>query len=271
VREDVDNCTPTMAFSPNGKVLCVASTTTISGRDGGGKERRSVLGTLQVYVVPKDARSKPSRPIHTMPLMEDGGTGVADKKNPVAGLVWHVRLNQLLVATAGGFRIFYSADWSKKGILLAAGRRRSKRGGDDALQELYASRAPPPGAAIREENIITPNALPLFGGDQHRKNRKRKMQQDDGGVDEDTARRIPQKPPSRGVYDTHNTMFTQMIMDTEGSAQKQIAGRDPREALAMYSEGKSYIGKAYEGNIERILTDKTVEQEEEEMKKKGRK
>ena len=57
-----------------------------------------------------------------------------------------------------------------------------------------------------------------------------------------------------------------MVMDNRTASVKQIAGKDPREALAAYSEGKSYIGTAYEGNKERILAEKTVEEEEDEMK-----
>jgi hypothetical protein len=63
-------------------------------------------------------------------------------------------------------------------------------------------------------------------------------------------------------------MFTQMIMDNTTSSQKQIAGMDPREALAKYSEGKSFVSKAYEGNVERVFAEKTMEEEEEEMKKR---
>lgn len=249
--EDVDNCTPTMAFSPDGKVLCVATTT---ARDGRGAPLSSSLG---VWLVPREASLEPSMPVYSLPLPDGGGDAV--------GLVWHPKLNQLLVATTGGFQIFYSSDWSKKGVLLSAGRLRPKwGGGEQALQDLYASRAPPPGSAVRPEQIITPNSLPLFGGDQHRRGKKKRRLEEDE-VDEDTARHIPQKP-SKGVYDTHNTIFTQMIMDK----QKQIAGKDPREALAAYSEGKSYIGTAYVGNIESILADKTAEQEEDEMLEKKR-
>jgi hypothetical protein len=110
--------------------------------------------------------------------------------------------------------------------------------------------------------LIAPNALPLFGGEQRRKKKRGKEEHEEA-----LAKHIPQKP-AKGVYDTANTMFTQMIMDNKTSDKIQVAGMDPREALAKYSEGTSYIGVAYKGNVERILTDKTVEEEEEEMKNK---
>ena len=59
---------------------------------------------------------------------------------------------------------------------------------------------------------------------------------------------------------THSWSFT--------IKNKNIAGKDPREELFKYSEGKSFASKAYEGDQERVLATKTAEQEEEEMKSK---
>jgi hypothetical protein len=131
---------------------------------------------------------------------------------------------------------------------------------EDDLQELYASRAPPPGTAVRYEDITAPNALPMFGGGGNQHKRKKEKQAEE----EEANRRHPQQP-SKPIYNTPNTIFAQLVADTTANAQKIVAGADPREALALYSEGKSYISSAYKGNKERILTEKTVEQEEEEM------
>jgi hypothetical protein len=235
-----------MAFSPSGKVLCVGVQ---------GTEQDPKQSLLQIYVIPTkkdDAKEEVATPTYTCML--------DTLQHPLIGLVWHVKLNQLLVATTKEFQIWYSSDHSKKGVLLSRGRRRKRTiRGEDDLQQLYTSRAPPPGSTIRQEQIITPNALPLFGGVTKRQRKQEKE-------DEETAKHIPQKP-SKPIYNTPNTIFAQMVMDNRTSGQKQIAGMDPREALAEYSEGKSYISHAYEGNIERILTDKTVEQEEEAMLK----
>jgi hypothetical protein len=48
---------------------------------------------------------------------------------------------------------------------------------------------------------------------------------------------------------------------------KEIAGKDPREALFKYKDGKSFVDTAYQGNVN-ILAEKTAEQEEEERKRK---
>jgi WD repeat-containing protein 70 len=249
--DDSENSTPTIAFSPNGKLLCVAT----SKRND---QQKGFENVLHIYVVPNDAKDKPSKPVYSIPISNNDGLTMP---HPLAGVSWHVKLNQILVTTTQGFQIWYSMEWSKKGILLNSGRHKKRRAEED-LQELYAARAPPPGSAVRDEHIIAPNALPLFGGDQRRKKKRGEEEHEEA-----LAKHIPQKP-AKGVYDTANTMFTQMIMDNQTSDKIQVAGMDPREALAKYSEGKSYIGVAYKGNVERILTDKTVEEEEEEMKNK---
>ena len=51
---------------------------------------------------------------------------------------------------------------------------------------------------------------------------------------------------------------------TNYNNNKNIAGKDPREELFKYSEGKSYVSKAYEGDV--ILAEKTVEEKEADLK-----
>ena len=67
--------------------------------------------------------------------------------------------------------------------------------------------------------------------------------------------------------------FSQYIVESTNYVNnKNIAGKDPREELFKYSEGKkSYVSKAYEGDVQRILAEKTVEEEEAELKMAGRK
>ena len=250
-----DNSTPTMSFSPDGKTICVAT-----NKIG---DARTYRGSLEVFALPKASKPKINNkhltPIFSMPIAHGGGHTVL---GPILGLAWHHKLNQLLVTTQKGFQIFYSVDWSSKGILLTSGRRKKRQNGEESLQELYAARAPPPGANVRQEEIITPNSLPLFSTDKQRPRSKKQRTEEEHR--ESVAKHIPQQP-SKGVFNTGVNMFTQMIMDDRSSSQKKIAGMDPREALAEYSEGKSYIGKAYEGNVERILAEKTMEEEQEEM------
>ena len=238
--DDTENSTPTMAFNPNGKLLCAGV-------------YQNGSSSIQIYAIPKEVAPSPTTvPVFSLPL---------HTPHPIVGLSWHFKLNQIVLVTTKQLQLWYSSDYSKKGVLLASGRRRKRKGGEDDLQEFYASRAPPPGSAIRLDQIVTPNALPLFGGRTTKRGKAAK-------VDDDEAKlQMPEKP-SKGIYATSNTMFTQMVMDTQTKTQKQIAGKDPREALAEYSEGKSYIGTAYEGNKERILAEQTVEEEEDAMKQK---
>eukprot|EP00980_Cylindrotheca_fusiformis_P021266 scaffold8189_cov73-Cylindrotheca_fusiformis.AAC.2 len=258
-----DNPTPTMDFSPNGKTICVGITIAVSNaEDNNNNNQKKVYQTyLQMYSIPKEPKTKRrKKPIFSMHLTEC--------QSPLVGILWHSKLNQILVTTTKEFQVCYSLEYSKKGMLLNLRRRqqqqRSKRRrAEDDLQDLYASRAPQAGTAIRDDEIIAPNALPLFGGQSHRKKKMKEQQQEQH--ERDKAQHKPQ-PPARGVYNTNTTLFNQMVMDNRTANLKQIAGRDPREALAQYSEGKSYIGQAYAGNKERILTDKTVEEEEDEMK-----
>eukprot|EP00934_Nitzschia_sp_Nitz4_P006183 Nitzschia sp. Nitz4//scaffold61_size107673//4994//7225//NITZ4_004219-RA/size107673-processed-gene-0.149-mRNA-1//1//CDS//3329555662//6173//frame0 len=247
---DSDCATPTMAFSPSGRVICI----------GVHDDKRVDRSRLDFYLVPREEKEE-SRPNSTT-------TGKLlcscslDSTLPVVSLSWHLRLNQILVATTKTFQVWYSSDHSQKGVLLTAGRRRKRKMEDD-LQDVYRVRAPPPGSAVRQEQIITPNALPLFaeGDAQHFKRRSKHDK-----LEEESKRQHPQQP-AKSVYNTHNTIFAQMVVDNQTVDQKVIAGKDPREALAKYSEGKSYIGTAYEGNKERILAEKTVEEEEDDMKK----
>eukprot|EP00980_Cylindrotheca_fusiformis_P011744 scaffold2794_cov100-Cylindrotheca_fusiformis.AAC.2 len=261
VLED-DNPTPTMDFSPNGKTICVGITIVVvpavsNAEDNNNNNQKVYQTYLQMYSIPKEPKTK-RKPIYSMHLTEC--------QSPLVGILWHPKLNQILVTTTKEFQVCYSLEYSKKGMLLNLRRqqqRSKRRRAEDDLQDLYTSRAPQAGTAIRDDEIIAPNALPLFGGQSHRKKKMKEQQQEQH--ERDKAQHKPQ-PPAKGVYNTNTTLFNQMVMDNRTANLKQIAGRDPREALAQYSEGKSYIGQAYAGNKERILTDKTVEEEEDEMK-----
>lgn len=70
-----------------------------------------------------------------------------------------------------------------------------------------------------------------------------------------------------GIQAGGGVNFTQYIVqNTKYMNNKNIAGKDPREEWFKYSEGKNYVSQAYEGNVQRILAEKTVEEEEAEMK-----
>jgi hypothetical protein len=251
--EESDNSTPTIAFSPDGKVICVGVTEQ-KIKDGVVHSQ----SRLDIFAIPNEGSSEERKrrgPLFSQVLPDD---------DAITGLSWHIKLNQLLVARSKSFSLWYSLGHSQKGVLLSArGHRRAKRKLEEDLQDIYDARAPPPGSNVRYDDIVAPNALPMFGGDSKQKRKQKKLAQQE----EDNKRKNPQQP-AKSVYNTPNTIFAQLVVDNQTVDQKIIAGKDPREALAKYSEGKSYISRAYEGNNERILAERTVEEEEEEMKKK---
>ena len=246
--------TTTIAFSPNGKILCVGITDQ--------NQKTSCLKFFSTSVsTGTSAVATTSRPARLVeyPLLGSGG---------IVAVQWHFKLNQLLVANRKLY-VLYDVNHSKKGALLTTAttqQRRRIKGGESDLQQLYESRAPK-GTYIRGE-IITPNALPLFqtdAGHKMNKQHKRKRQEEENK----NASRIPE-PPAKGFkaggQSSTSATFTQFVVDST-LPQKPIAGKDPREALFQYKEGKNYISTAYVGNKEVILADKTVEEDEEELKK----
>ena len=139
----------------------------------------------------------------------------------------------------------------------------SKAGrGPDELSQLLASRAPKGSAAIVGE-IITPHALPIFRDDAA-KNTKRKREKE--RLDPVKSRKP--EPPAAGKFKEGSqsgasVSFSQFVANSSIQANKIIAGRDPREELLKYQEGKSYTSKAYEGDQPNPLEEKTLEEEEE--------
>lgn len=146
----------------------------------------------------------------------------------------------------------------------------------DGLSDLLRSRAPTGSAAFltsssQNDAIITPNALPIFR-DEPRATRKTK----DRERNDPEKTKMPEPPINDGSIKTGAQVgagisFSQYIVESTNYVNnKNIAGRDPRAELFKYNEGKSYVSKAYEGDVQKILAEKTVEEEEEEMKSSKR-
>jgi hypothetical protein len=232
--------TSTIAFSPNGKVLCVPCCP---------DPKQPCI--LKFFAVGSDK---------TTPLLE---YPLPSSAVGMAAVQWHAKLNQLLVASShhdGLLQILYSPQVSKKGALLTAGIQRRQRAEDD-LQQLYDSRAPK-GTPVSYGEILTPNALPLFQPDGHASKKSKRKQLDDA-----TSTSRNPEPPRKGFRATTQggvgATFTQFIA-SQGKT-KSIAGKDPREALFQYQNGKSFISSAYKGNKEHVMAEKTMEQEEDEL------
>lgn len=156
--------------------------------------------------------------------------------------------------------MYFDRSSSSKGAILAS----AKAGrGPDELSQLLASRAPQGSAAIVGD-IITPHALPIFRDDAVR-NTKRKREKE--RLDPIKSRKP--EPPAAGKFKQGSqsgtsVSFSQFVANSRIQKNKVIAGRDPREELLKYQEGKSYTS----GDQPNPLEEKTLEEEEETKSKK---
>ena len=88
--------------------------------------------------------------------------------------------------------------------------------------------------------------------------------------------KLPEPPVTGGIKTGSGlgggiTFAQHIVESTNYVNNKNVAGKDPREELFKYSEGKCYVRKAYEGDVQRILGEKTVEEEVEDMEMSSRK
>eukprot|EP00977_Amphora_coffeiformis_P015735 scaffold4707_cov164-Amphora_coffeaeformis.AAC.9 len=229
--------TASIAFSPKGDYL-VAGATALKPAKEKGKPRE--LGSVNFYHLTSDKTK-----VEPCIAAETPGAG------PVT-VHWHPRWNQVVVGCSdGSLRVYYDTQAKDRsgGVWTSLQQSTRKRGTDDDLQALLRERAREAGPAITGE-ILTPLAS---------QPKRRKVDENAEAV----AKREPERPATgkhkAGGAGSAVTTFAQYIAGQ--SAQKDIAGKDPREALLKYQEGKSYLGKET-----KILDTKTMEQEEEEGK-----
>lgn len=241
------------AFSSNSKILC-AGTSIPPGKKGTKQEG---CGKLKFYNVPTGRENESNG----LPVLElDVAPG-----SSVIRVVWHPKLNQIFGSCSDGRTfIFYDSKLSSNGALLSTAKVARKK---DELSVLLASRAPQGSAGITGP-IMTPHALPMFRDVERETKRKREKER------MDPVKSKRPEPPAAGVktggQSSAQSTFTQIVAKSI-IKEKNIAGKDPREELFQYSTGKSYVEKAYEGDQQHVLSDKTAEQEEEEMKAKRNK
>lgn len=221
-----------MAFSPDGKVMCVTV----------AESRKK--GRLHFY----DVGEKQNTVDSVLSLDTEDSSPIVIK--------WHAKVNQLFVGCADGHTlVLYDQKWSKRGALLAASK--AGRAVDD-LSALLNSRAPTGSAGVSGE-IVTPFSLPMYRKDiTSDKKRKREERKDP------VKSREPERPATGkhkvGGQSGGATSFSVFVADQRVNKTKPIAGKDPREALFQYKEGKSFVNRAYEGN-ESKLADRTAEEE----------
>ncbi len=236
------------AFSPDGKILCAGSCIE--------PKNTTAYGILKFYMVDNSiAKTKTSEPVFEIDVLQG---------QSVVNVAWHKKLNQIVASLSdGSIRVYYDTNLSNKGAKLPVAKGLRKT---DDLTLLLNSRAPQGSAGITGE-IRTPHALPLFRGTMETKNTKRKREKDR----QDPIKSKRPDLPGTGIKVSEGTSaglnFQQTVLTSAIAKNKNIAGKDPREELFKYNEGKEYTKVSYDGD-RRILADKTVEEEEEEHKKK---
>jgi hypothetical protein len=154
---------------------------------------------------------------------------------------------------------------SSKGGALLVEASKMTRDLDD-LTKLLQTKAKSSTAITGE--IIAPLAIPR-GKPLIESERKRKRLEREDPVKSHEPERPASGKHKAGGQAGGNVTFQQFVADQRVSKAKAIAGKDPREALFQYTEGKNYVGTAYEGNVHK-LAEKTAEEEEEELSKSNR-
>jgi WD repeat-containing protein 70 len=225
------------AFSPNGAILVAGVSTSASNG-----ESQSETGRLNFYDVSKGFAS--ASPLLSLEL----DVGIS----PII-VNWHPKINQLFVCCSNGQTIvFFDPSMSKKGAIVSTAKAGKRV---DDLTQLLQSRVPTGSAAYAGE-IITP----LYKDVGVKRKRDEKSE---------VVTRAPERPATgkhkTGGQSAGGAINLQQFVASKSLGSQGIAGKDPREALFKYTEGKSFVDRAYHGNTSK-LADKTAEQEEEESK-----
>jgi WD40 repeat protein len=250
---DGSNC----AFSPDGSVL-VAGTSVEPLRKKNSGNHAAARGTIRFYRIPPEGSAQSDEAQDSLLELEAAPPGAS-----IVKASWHHKLNQIFVAASdGSCRVFYDERLSKRGALLTTSKGVKRK---DDLSLLLESRAPQGSVGLGANKIIAPHSLPMYR-DEKQGAGKRKREE----LKDPVKSKRPQAPEGgvkTGGQTSASVNFTQFVVKST-IKNKNIAGKDPREELFKYSEGKSFSSKAYEGDQERVLASKTAEQEEEDMKSK---
>ncbi|KAK8770558.1 hypothetical protein V5799_012979 [Amblyomma americanum] len=142
--------------------------------------------------------------------------------SPVARIIWHARLNQLLAGLAcGEVRLLYDAAYSHHGALLCASK---------------AARARPTPQGLTLAQVLTPHALPLFREERPRSSRKRLEK---ARKDPVLSQRpdLPVTGPGQGgrIASAGNTLSSYIVRNL-GTTKRVDDNVDPREAILKYAK-----------------------------------
>jgi WD40 repeat protein/pSer/pThr/pTyr-binding forkhead associated (FHA) protein len=229
--------TANLAWSPDGRYLTAGASAAYQPDESKKTKER---GSVNVYYIP--ATVPPNTMVEPCLALD-----TPDNAGPVI-VAWHARCNQVLVGCSDGrIMVYYDPnDPREGGVWTSLGKQVRKRSADADLEDLLRARAREAGPQVTGE-ILTPLAQAPV------KRRKAGEQKEE----ESLARREPQRPATgkhhEGGSASGVTTFAQFVADQ--TAAKSIAGRDPREALLKFKEGKSYLGKET-----KILDSRTMEQ-----------
>jgi len=175
------------------------------------------------------------------------------KEINICKVYWHAKLNQIFVGLSNGIILVFFSDNldATKGIHLANARLHKTKDQLDLLLESRASTVVP-----FATEILTPLVREFIP-------KRKRLQAEE---EEEALKNIPEKPAPKGIKTGGQTSsgynFTQMVVSSQIHHTKYLsAKRDPREELFKYKEGKNF-GTVMAG----ALANKTVEQEEEDMK-----
>lgn len=196
------------------------------------------------------------------PLLSLHVTGVSDsdrKRRPtsVPVVLWQPRIRHIFCGTSDGLtRALYDPDLSVKGALLSAKRDHTRRNVDAVLT------ADP--RLVGDGAIVNPNALPMFRNDDALRSRGRYAKT----RNDPKASKMPDKPLEQGQQGRNTgarSTFCQFYV--ERHLPQSIREQDPREELLKYANHppifKTDTTFYTDGKGNRILGDKTLEQEED--------
>lgn len=261
-----------MAFSPDGNTLCIgsfsvpdATTTTKPISAATAKKVVKEHGLVQFYNIPSKCYDNDIPNMNTDTIILDSiGQVKVGTDSSIVKVLWHPKLNQIICGAASGeIRVLYDPDFSTKGVLLSSQRAVKQK---NALERLLMERKDHGGGGGSNATvIITPNALPMFRDPEKETKRKRTLER------MDPVKTQRPEPPTTGKHlaggrSSVSINFQQFVVQST-IKNKNIAGKDPREELFKYQEGKSIVDRAYDGNV-KVLAEKTAEEEEEEAKRK---
>ncbi|XP_065285901.1 WD repeat-containing protein 70 [Dermacentor albipictus] len=141
---------------------------------------------------------------------------------PVARVIWHARLNQILAGLAcGEVRLLYDTAHSHHGALLCVSK---------------AARAKAAPQGLTQAQVLTPHALPLFREERPRSTRKRLEK---ARKDPVLSQRpdLPVTGPGQGgrIASAGNTLSSYIVRNL-GTTKRVDDNVDPREAILKYAK-----------------------------------